>query len=215
MLTIYGSDLSGPANKVRFVANTLGLAYEYRHMNLREGEHKQEWFLKINPMGKIPAMSDGDFNLFESGAICKYLCDKVGSNLYPKDLKQRAIVDQWLDFSTMHISANMSKVTYNRVFAPRMNRPVSQESIADGENFLSQQLPALEQQLSQHKFLCGSQVTLADLTLLAALDPAEVAGIDLKKYSRISAWRDDLKTQEFYTKCYKEYGESLKATAGK
>ena len=215
MLTIYGSDLSGPANKVRFVANYIGLTYEYRVMNLREGEHKQEWFLKINPIGKIPAMSDGDFNLFESGAICKYLCNKSDSALYPKDAKQRAIVDQWIDFSTLHIGINMSKVTFNRVFAPRMNRPVSQESIADGENFLGQQLPCLENQLSQHKFLCGSQITLADLTLLSALDPAEVSGIDLNKYPKITAWRNNLKTQDFYTKCYKEYGESFKQTASK
>ena len=215
MLTIYGSDLSGPANKVRYVANYIGAAYEYRQINLREGEQKQEWFLKINPVGKIPAMSDGDFNLFESGAIAKYLCDKAGSSLYPKDLKQRAIVDQWLDFSSMHIGVNMSKLTFNRVFAPRMNRPVSQESITDGENFLSQQLPCIEQQLNQHKFLCGLQITLADITLLSALDPAELSGIDLGKYPKITAWRNSLRSQDFYLKCHKEYGESLKQTVGK
>ncbi len=215
MLTIYGSDLSGPANKVRFVANYIGLAYEYRQINLREGEHKQEWFLRINPVGKIPAMSDGDFNLFESGAICKYICTKAASNLYPTDLKQRAIVDQWIDFSTLHIGINMSKLTFNRVFAPRLKRPVSQESITDGETFLSQQLPVIEQQLSQHKYLCGLQITLADLTLLAALDPAELSGIDLNKYPQITAWRNNLKSQGFYTKCFKEYGESLKAAASK
>lgn len=215
MLTIYGSDLSGPANKVRFVANFLGLEYKYHFMNLREGEHKKEWFLKINPVGKIPAMSDGDFNLFESGAICKYLCEKASSELYPKDLKQRAVVNQWIDFSALHIGVNMSKVTFNRVFAPRMNRPVSQESITDGETFLGQQLPIIEQQLSQHKFLCGAQVTLADLSLLAALDPAELSGIDLGKYPQITAWRNNLRSKEFYTKCFKEYGEMLKQPAGK
>ena len=73
MLTIYGADLSSPANKVRFVANHIGLDYEYRRVNLREKEQRQEWFLKINPIGKVPAMDDGGFCLFESGAICKYL----------------------------------------------------------------------------------------------------------------------------------------------
>ncbi len=213
MLTIYGSDLSSPANKVRFVANYLGIAHEYRQMNLREGEHKQEWFLNINPIGKIPAMSDGDFNLFESGAITKYLSDKANSNIYPKDLKQRAIVDQWIDFSTLHISVNMSKVTFNRLFAPRMGFSASQESIADGEKFLSQQLPCIEKQLTQHKYLAGAQITLSDFSLLAALDPAELSGIDLNQYSRISAWRKILQSQDFYTKCHKEYGESLKQAA--
>ena len=72
MLTIYGSDLSGPCNKTRFVANYLGLNYEYRRINLREGEQKQAWFLKINPVGKVPAMEEDGFCLFESAAICKY-----------------------------------------------------------------------------------------------------------------------------------------------
>ena len=215
MLTIYGSDLSGPSNKVRFVANFLGLDYEYKKLNLREGEQKQEWFLKINPIGKIPAMEDSGFHLFESGAICKYLCDKTGTALYPKDLKQRAIVDQWLDFSTMHIGVNVSKVVYNRLFAPRMGTFVSQESIADGEKFLSQQLPCIENQLSQHKYLAGAQITLADLTLLAVLDPAELSGIDLNKYPKLSAWRKNLQAESFYTQCHKEYGESLKQPAGK
>ena len=160
-------------------------------------------------------MDDAGFHLFESGAICKYLCDKVGTALYPKDIKQRAIVDQWIDFSTMHIGINASKIVYNRLFAPRMGTFVSQESITDGEKFLSQQLPLIENQLSQHKYLAGAQVTLADMTLLAALDPAELSGIDLIKYPKLSAWRKDLKAQSFYTKCHVEYGESLKQPAGK
>ncbi len=215
MLTIYGSELSGPANKVRFTANFLQIPYEYRRLNLREGEQKQEWFLKINPIGKIPAMDDAGFYLFESGAICKYLCNKSTNNLYPQEIKQRAIVDQWTDFSTLHITINVSKVIYNKLFAPRMNRPVSQESIADGLNFLEQYLPVLETQLSQHKFLCGATITLADLTLLAGLDPCELAEIDLAKYPQLTAWRTYLKTQEFYTRCHKEYGESLKQSVVK
>ncbi len=215
MLTIYGSDLSGPANKVRFVANCLGLNYEYHRIDLRAGEQKQEWFLKINPIGKVPAMNDGGFCLFESGAIVKYLCDQGGSSLYPKDLKQRAVVDQWADFANLHIGVNVSKISYNRLFAVRMNIPVSQESINDGEKFLGQNLPHIEKQLAAHQYLAGAQITLADLTLLASLDPAELAGIDLSKYPRISAWRNGLKQQSFYTQCYKEYGEILKQTASK
>ena len=210
MLTIYGSDLSGPANKVRFVANDLGLDYEYKRINLREGEQKQPWFLKINPIGKVPAMEDNGFYLFESGAICQYLCDKAGSSLYPKDLKQRAIVEQWTDFVTLHISVNISKITYNRVFAKRMNLPVSQESIQDGEKFLAQYFPQIETRLGSNKYLAGNQLTLADLALLSSLDPCELSEIDLIKYPKMMAWRNNLKQQSFYTKCYKDYGESLK-----
>ena len=215
MLTIYGADISSPANKVRSVANYIGIEYEYRRVNLREGEQKQEWFQKINPVGKVPAMDDNGFRLFESGAICKYLCEKASSSLYPQDLQQRAIVEQWTDFATLHITVNVSKVIFNRLFAKRMGYPVSEESIADGLKFLSQNLPHIEGQLGAHKYLAGAQPTLADMTLLAGLDPCELASIDLGQYPNITAWRQGLKGQSFYTKCHKEYGEMLKQPAGK
>jgi glutathione S-transferase len=215
MLTIYGSDLSGPANKVRFVANFLKIPYQYRRINLAEGEQKQEWFLKINPIGKVPALNDDGFCLFESGAMVKYLCDKSPSSLYPEDPKQKAIVEQWIDFANLHISVNVSKIVYNRFFAPKRGWPVSQESIADGEKFVKQYLPYIDHQLGQQKYLASQQLTLADMTLLAALDPCEVAQIDLSPYSNIIAWRQNLRSQDFYTQCHKEYGESLKQTSSK
>src|SRR3989338_5290751 len=95
MLKIYGANLSGPSNKVRMVANYLGLEYEYLQVKIREGENKKEWFLKLNPIGKIPVIDDDGFCLFESNAIVKYLATKNRSSAYPQELKQRAIVDQW------------------------------------------------------------------------------------------------------------------------
>jgi glutathione S-transferase len=209
MLTIYGSDLSGPAIKVRLTATYLGLEHKWQIINLREGEQKQEWFLKINPVGKIPAMDDEGFHLFESNAICKYLAEKQGSPLLPKDLKTRAVIEQWIDFITVHIGVHAATVTYSRVFAPRLNRPVNEQALADALKFLEQYLPILEKQLSAHAYVAGKSITLADLTLLAVLEPAELSGIKLSAYPKLAAWRQDLKQQSFYTKCYKEYGEQL------
>lgn len=211
MLKIYGSDLSAPANKVRFVANAMGLPYEYKKVDLRGGEHQKPEFLKVNSIGKIPAMDDEGFTLFESNAIIRYLAGKSNSPLYPKDLKQRALVDAWIDFGSMHVGAALMKVTYNRVFAPRRNLPVDENSIKEGLSFLDRFLPIVDGQLSKNKYLTGSTMTLADLNLLALLDPAEVSDIDLSKYKNLSRWRKELKSQEFYTKCHKEYGEALMA----
>ncbi len=215
MLKIYGSDLSSPANKVRFAANALGLKFEYIKINLREGEHQKPEYKKINPIGKIPAIDDDGFYLFESNAIIRYLADKNNSPLYPKELKQRAIVDQWIDFGTIHIGVNLAKVTYNRLFAPMRGQPVDENSIKDGQTFLNRFLPNIDEQLGKNKFLTSNTMTLADINLLALLDPAELSGIDLSPYKNISKWRNDLRQKEFYTKCYKEYGESLKQAAKK
>ena len=210
MLKIYGADLSTPANKVRFVANYIGLEYEYVQVKVREGEHRKEEYLKVNPVGKIPAIDDGGFCLFESNAIVKYLCQKNDSDLYPKDLKDSASVDQWIDFSTIHIGAAINRVIFNKVFANFANVEVDERSLEDGLNFLHRFLPVVENQLSKNKFLAGENVTLADLVLLAAIDPMEIIEYDLSPYPNLVIWRNGLKEQDFYTKCYKEYGEPIK-----
>ena len=209
MLTIYGSDLSGPAIKVRLVASFLGIDHKWQLVNLREGEQKQEWFLKINPVGKVPAMDDAGFHLSESNAICRYLADKNSSPIYPKDLQKRAQVDQWIDFITLHIAVHFSTIAYGRIFAPRMNRPVNEQAQADAVKFLEMYFPVLEKQLAAHQYVVGSEITLADLVLFAMLEPAEMASIALSPYPQLDAWRKELKKQAFYTKCYKEYGEML------
>ena len=210
MLTIYGSDLSGPAIKVRLTASFLGINYKWQIVNLREGEQKQEWFLKINPVGKIPAIDDEGFHLFESNAICKYLCDKHNSSLYPKDVKKRADVEQWIDYISFHIGANFSPVMYNRVFAPRRGIPVNEKAITDGLEFLKQYFPIIEKQLTQHKYIVSQEISLADIILFSLLEPAEMAQVDLGVYPKLTAWRAEFKKQSFYTSCYKEYGEMLK-----
>jgi glutathione S-transferase len=96
-----------------------------------------------------------------------------------------------------------------------MNRPVSEESLADGIKFLGEQLPVIEKQLGQHRYLAGNEITLADVSLLATLDPSEISGIDLSIYPKLSAWRKELKKQAFYTKCYGDYADQFTQPAGR
>ncbi len=210
MLTIYGSDLSSPAIKVRLVASFIGIEHKWQLINLREGEQKSEWFVKINPVGKVPAMDDNGFHLFESNAICRYLAEKHNSPLYPKDLKKRAVVEQWIDFISAHIGIHLSTVVFSRIFAPRMNRPVNEQSLADALKFLDTYFPVVEKQLATHKYIAGNEISLADLILFSLLEPVEIANVSLSAYPKLAAWREGLKEQSFYTKCYKEYSEMLK-----
>jgi glutathione S-transferase len=93
--------------------------------------------------------------------------------------------------------------------------PVNEKAITDGLQFLKQYFPIAEKQLTQHKHIVSNEVSLADIILLAILEPAEMAHIDLSDYPKLSAWRTELKKQSFYTNCYKEYGEMLKAPASR
>jgi glutathione S-transferase len=215
MLTIYGFDFSSPANKVRFAANAMGLQYEYKRVNLFAGEQKSPEFLKLNPIGRVPAIDDNGFKAFESAAIIKYLADKNNSPLYPKDIKKRTIVDQWIDFANIHVATALARVTFNRVMYQMIKVEKDERSLSDGIRFLGTYLPILEKQLKENKYLAGGEMTLADINLLAVLDPAELSSVDLSIYPSISNWRKNLRTQSFYTKCHSSLEEVFQAmTAG-
>src|SRR3954466_13376830 len=86
--------------KASIALEELELPYTLHALNLGEHEQKAEWFLKINPNARIPAIVDrdaGDFAVFESGAILLYLAEKTG-RLLPSDPKGRSVAVQWLMF---------------------------------------------------------------------------------------------------------------------
>ena len=97
--------------KVSIALEELALPYTVRVLSLSKLEQKEEWFLKINPNGRIPAIIDhdnGDFPLFESGAILIYLAEKTGK-LLPNEPKARSRVLQWLMFQMSGIGPMMGQ----------------------------------------------------------------------------------------------------------
>ncbi len=209
MIRIYGNPLSPPANKVRYVANQLNIPHEFHNVNLREGEQRQPEFLKINPLGKIPALRDGGYSLGESNAIIRYLADKAGSPIYPRDLQQRGQVDQWIDFATQHIATATSKVMFNTHFYKFSDATIDERSLKDGRDWLAKYLPMVEQQLSTHAYLTGDTLTLADIVMLSALDVCEVTNIDLTPYTALTKWRKNLMQQKWYRTCHTDYASTF------
>ena len=87
-------------HKASIALEELGLPYAVRPLDLGKREQHEDWFLRINPNGRIPAIVDRDadhFAVFESGAILLYLAEKTG-RLLPTDAKGRSVAIQWLMF---------------------------------------------------------------------------------------------------------------------
>ena len=207
MLKIYGIDVSTWSNRVRFTANYLGLEYEYIQINLMMGEGQSETYRSLHPAGKVPAIDDDGFHLFESGAITRYLAKKENSDLYPQDLKQSALVDQWSDFVTQHIAKAFERVVFNRALFKLVGAEQDQRSLDEGLKFLDRFLPIVDEQLGRSKHLASNQISLADMTLLCWMDPAEVCSINLDQYANLNTWRNRLKQADFYTACHNDYRE--------
>src|SRR3989338_284623 len=184
MLTLYGNKASNNTARVKYVLELLHEPYTYKEIDLHK-EAKEEHYLNMHPLGKVPVIEDNGFILFESNAINRYLCNKTGGALYPKELKARALVDQWNDFITIHAGSAVGKITWNRVIAPLLKQPANEDEIQKGLKEIERCFPVLDEKLKKAPYLVGSNLTLADINLLACLYYAEAAKINLKKYKAL------------------------------
>lgn len=95
-MKLYYHPKSPNGTAVVAVARELGIPLDLQEINLPGGEQKQPGFLRINPNGKVPVLEDGDFILWESGAIMQYLAaQKPGNSLWPADDRARADISRW------------------------------------------------------------------------------------------------------------------------
>lgn len=212
MLNLYGHFFSMPSNKARLCASFLGLPHEYHHVDLQSGAQMENEYLKINPFGRVPAIEDGGFTLSQSDAICKYLCALSGpSSFYPEDIQKQATVNQWVDFATQHVQQAMSRLFFNRVVAPMIGEEADENSLKFGERMLERDLPHLESALSENDYILGAKITLADIGMIVALEPAEMAGFDLEPYPNIRRWRATVMAREFYKRVHTHFGAEMSA----
>jgi len=112
-------------HKISIALEELGLPYTVHALNLGQHDQKRPEFLRINPNGRIPAIVDrdeGDFAVFESGAILVYLAEKTG-RLMPSDVKCRSLVMQWLMFQMGGIGPMMGQANVFFRYFPEKIQP--------------------------------------------------------------------------------------------
>jgi len=96
MLALYHNDMSSCAQKVRLMLAEKGLEWESRHLDLRAGEHQQDWYIKLNPRAVVPTLIDGDIVVPESNVINEYLDERFPDPpLKPSDPFGRAKMRLW------------------------------------------------------------------------------------------------------------------------
>ncbi len=185
MLILYGNKKSENVSKVEYVLKYLKLGYDYKELDFEKDLKKPE-YLKIHPLGKVPAIDDEGFILFESNVICRYLCEKTKNELYPLDLKERSLVNQWMDFVSTQVSDSMFKIFFGK----------DEEVKGFGLQKLNEYLKVLENQLKKQKYLVSNNLTLADIILLASLRYLEFTKVDQDPFPSLKKWREDLKLKE-------------------
>jgi glutathione S-transferase len=174
--------------KVSIALEELGLPYSVRQISLGKLEQKEEWFLKINPNGRIPAIIDhdnGDFAVFESGAILVYLAEKTGK-LLPAEPKARSRVLQWLMFQMGGVGPMMGQANVFFRYAPE-KIPYAIERYQRESRRLFE---VLERQLKDGKYIANDEYSIADIALHSWVAGHEWSGVSIEGLPGLKRWLD-------------------------
>jgi glutathione S-transferase len=155
-VTIFGTGLSTYVRTARLVCEEKGVAYEHDEVQIGSPE-----LAALHPFGKVPVFRHGDFQLYETVAIARYVdASFPGPKLWPADLKQAALVDQWINV----VSAYVYPAVLVEVFQRRVGiRPPDEEAVKAALPRIEKALAVFSTALEAGPFFAGSQLTAADL----------------------------------------------------
>lgn len=112
------------ASRPRWLLEELGVPYDLHKINLRQGEHKHPDYLKVHPLGLIPALEINGKKMIESGAMCLYLADRFISQKLapPLESAERQDYVQWFFFFQNHLEPPLATYFENAIFLPEEKR---------------------------------------------------------------------------------------------
>ena len=191
-IQIWGRISSINVRKVVLAAQWMGLDFNRTDAGLKFGINKTPDYLRMNPNGQIPVLKDGEFTLWESNVIVRYLCAKHAfGTLYPESLSQRFDAERWMDWqqTTMNNVGRAAFVEWIRTPGDKPDLAVIAKSVAATEP----QLAMLDAHLSQHAFMAGEHMTMADFPIACEMHrwwglPPEHPALPRSAYPHLSRW---------------------------
>jgi glutathione S-transferase len=198
MLRILGKPTSINVRKVLWLCAELDLPYELEEWGSGFRATDTPEFRSLNPNGLVPVIRDGDFVLWESNAICRYLASRHGRvDFLPDEASKRAIVEQWMDWQATELNnswryAFMALVRRNPAYADSV-------AIDSGIQAWNRHMGILEMQLSRTgAYVTGSHFTLADIAIGLSVNRWYMTPIGHPDLPAIRAYSERLKQRPGY-----------------
>jgi glutathione S-transferase len=188
-LMIWGRANSVNVQKVLWCLSELDLAYDRIDAGMAFGKNNEPAYLSMNPNGRVPTLVDGDFVLWESNSVMRYLCLAYGrgSPIYPAAPRQRAAVDRWLDWTLSTLQPVDRPVFWALVRTPVEQRDMTAiQKDVDAEAVVWR---IVENQLATRRFIEGDDFTIADIAIGAyARRWLGVEGVAKPKLPQLERW---------------------------
>jgi len=187
-----------------------GLDAQLEVVDLMKGQHVQPPYNVMNPNELVPMLEDGDFRLTESSAILKYLADKTNSPTYPKDLKQRARVNEAMDWINTQLNRDLAYgLVYPQIFGHH-KRPTDEQHkgvLAWGKERAKKWLKVLDSHIvgPDKAYLTGDQITIADYYGSSYVTLAEFIRADLSQFPNVQRWMGNMKKLPSWAKAHEVF----------
>lgn len=199
MLTLFGNLDSGNAHKVQMILRRIGEVYRRVDVAQTRGEPRDDKFLAVNPMGKVPTvlLEDGRV-LTESGAILYYFSQ--GTSLWPDGIDAQSEVLRWMFFEQYSHEPSLAVIRYLRHFVD--DPPRHADRVTELEPKARHALGVMELRLRDYAWLVADACTAADYALYPYTRTADTVGFQITQYPGIGRWLARVEAQPGFIPLY-------------
>jgi len=201
-LVLHGSPYSTCTRRVNAVFYYYGTAPQFVLVDFSKGEHKGAEFRKLQPFGQVPALRDGNFTVFESRAIGRYVDGLLGGRLTGgDDPKQKALIEQWISVDHDNWNPYVAKIVAQKL---GWRGPTDEKLVAELFNSVKPAFDVYDAHLANSKYLAGDNITLADISHLPYTELFYKLGGEFQEAfdsrPNLLRWYKDATSQEFWQK---------------
>lgn len=217
MITIFGAYNYPPIvegvvrhHRALWAAEESGLPYRIHWMDTAKGEHREMPNRGINPFGKIPSLQDGEFKLFESGAIVNYLFEKAGKA--PRDLEGRARLAQWCyaALNTVEPLGTFEIFLWDTFWRERAGRDERRTEVVTQ---MRMRLAELDGALGAKPYLLGDEISAADVLMATVLGFARSEPSIYQQAPRVRAYLERCQSRPAFKRAVAMQSEAPKIAA--
>jgi glutathione S-transferase len=194
--------------KTLYVLEELGIDFEFHFVNLMKGEQMSDEFRQKTPVGKVPLLEHNGEYLFESGAICRYVANVENSSLYPQDKLQRARVDQWLDYFSVHLGHWLTTLYWEKIIKVKAGLGETNEvNCKKALKFAHPQMTMVHDLLGHSNWLANDSMSIADLFAFAYIEQFRAVEFPLDDYAHVRTWFDRIESRPGITRARGHVGQ--------
>jgi glutathione S-transferase len=203
-MILWGRSTSSNVQKPMWLFEELGIAYERIDIGGPFGGNREAAYLALNPNGIVPTLDDNGFVLWESNTIVRYVAAKYRAEaMYPGDLKLRANIERWMDWASFTLSSAIVDAFMGIVRTAPEKRDLNK--ILASCKATESAMRILDAQLYDRDYVCGDNLTLADIAIGSIAYrwlhlPFNLVGYAKPDLTNVNAWYTKLKTRPAFQK---------------